>query len=115
VRRRAGRLAGGALLPAALWLVLGVGGLAVGLAIVAADLLWAPAPRRLLAAAAALVAALPPVVLVAGLPDSAGIGPQLAAAHRWTDLLVGAALALLVLATVRDLGAPATGRGGPPS
>jgi hypothetical protein len=111
VRRWTGRLAGRAALPAALWLVLGVGGLAVGLAIVAADLLWAPPPRRLLVAAAALVAALPPVVLVAGLPDPSGIGPQFAA-HRWTDLLVGAALALLVLATVRDL---AAGPGGPPS
>jgi hypothetical protein len=112
VRRRSGRLAGRATLPAALWLVLGVGGLAVGLAIVAADLLWAPSPRRLLVAAAALVAALPAVVLVGGLPDPLGIGPQFAAAHRWADLLVGAALALLVLAAVRDL---AAGPGGPPS
>lgn len=114
MRRRSGRLAGRAALPAALWLVLGVGGLAVGLAIVAADLLWAPPPRRLLAASAALVAALPPVVLVAGLPDPLGIGPQFAA-RRWTDLMVGAALALLVMATVRDLGDPAADPGGPPS
>jgi hypothetical protein len=110
-----GRLAGWAVLLAALWFVLGVGGLAVGLGVVAAELLWAPQPRLLLAVAAALVAVLPLVVLAGGLPDPLGIGPQFAAGHRWTNLLAGAALTLLTVATVRDARGATTGAGGPPN
>jgi hypothetical protein len=112
-----GRLAGWAILLAALWFVLGAGGLVVGLCIVAADLLWAPQPRLLLAVAAALVAALPLVVLAGGLPDPLGIGPQFTAGHGGTDLLAGAALALLTVATIRDARCAATGAGrsGPPN
>lgn len=118
MRRWSGRRLAGwvVLLPAALWFVLGVGGLAVGLCLAAAELLWAPRPRLLLAVAAALVAVLPLVVLAGGLPDPLGIGPQFAAGHGWTNLLAGAALALLTVATIRDARGPAAGAGsGPPS
>jgi len=65
---------------AACWLALGGVGLALGLGVVAADLLWAPRPRLLLAVAAALVAALPLLALAGGLPDRLGIGPRVALA-----------------------------------
>lgn len=97
------RWAGRAALVVACWFVLGVGGLAIGLSVVAADLLWAPRPRLLLGVAAALVAALPLVVLAGGLPDPLGIGPQFALGHGPANLLAGAAVVLLLVATIRDV------------
>jgi hypothetical protein len=90
-------------LVAALWLVLGVEGLVVGAAVVAADLLVGPRPRLLLATAAVLVALVPPAILAAGLPEASAIGPGFALDHRPADLLAAAAVALLVVGAVRDL------------
>jgi H+/Cl- antiporter ClcA len=116
-RRLTHRAALAVTLPVALWFVLGVEGLVVGLCVVVADLVWPP--RRLLAAAAVLVAALPLVVLASGLPDPAGIGPHFALGHPPADLLVSTALALLVVGTIRDVrgaarasGMPRQGRNG---
>jgi hypothetical protein len=97
------RWAGRALLVMACWFALGGGGLALGLGVVAADLLWAPRPRLLLAVAAALVAALPLLALAGGLPDRLGIGPRVALGHGPANLLAGAAVVLLAVATIRDV------------
>jgi hypothetical protein len=97
------RWAGRAMLVAACWFVLGTGGLALGLGLVAADLLWAPRPRLLLAVAAVLVATLPLLALIGGLPDRLAIGPRFAVGHGPANLLAGVAVVLLVVGTVRDV------------
>jgi hypothetical protein len=90
-------------LAAVLVLLGGRAGLALAVAIVLWDLLWAPAPRTLIAVALVGFLAVPVVVLVRGLPTEATLSPEFAAGSRLPHLLAGASLALLVLGVLRDV------------
>lgn len=96
-------VAGWAVLVGLLWLLGGRVGLLVGLAIVAYDLIRAPAPRELLLGSVLLFALVPFVVLLRGLPTTATLTPEFVSRNLAAHYLAGTALALLVLGILRDV------------
>jgi hypothetical protein len=102
-RPRPQTIAGWLGLAGVLTLLGGRAGFALALAIMLCDLLFAPAPRALLLAALAALAAVPAVVLVQGLPSPATLSPEFAASSQLPHLLAGSGLALAVLGTLRDV------------
>jgi hypothetical protein len=88
---------------ALLWLLGGLAGLLLGVAIVVVELPRPLAPRRLLGTALLLLLALPLVVLARGLPTRASLSPDFAAGSLLPHVLAGSALTLLVLGVLRDV------------
>jgi hypothetical protein len=86
-----------------LWLLGGLAGLLLGVAIVVVELPRPLPPRRLLGTALLLLLALPLVVLARGLPTRASLSPDFAAGSLLPHVLAGSALTLLVLGVLRDV------------
>ncbi len=96
-------VAGWAVLVGLLWVLGGRVGLLIGLAIVAYDLVRAPAPRELLLGSVVLFALVPIIALLHGLPTRATLTPEFVTRNLVGHYLAGTALALLVLGILRDV------------
>jgi len=86
-----------------LWFVGGAVGLAVGVALGAASILWRPLPRWLLALSIGVLAAVPVLILVHGLPSAFFVSPAFVSQNLPAHYVAGIGLALLVFGVVRSV------------